>query len=54
MRTLGMLGASAIMLATGLVLAHLAVKQGELAYAAGAAVAGLSGLTFIGAALKGL
>ena len=56
MKSISMFGASAIMLALGLVCGHLAVSQGDLAlaYAAGAAVCGLSGLAFIGAALKTL
>ncbi len=52
MKPIAMFGASAIMLALGLVFGHLAVTQSDLGYAAGAGVCGLSALGFIVAGLK--
>lgn len=52
MKSIAMLGASAIMLALGVVFGHLAVTQSDLGYAAGAGVCGLLALGFIVGGMK--
>ncbi|WP_176331474.1 hypothetical protein [Burkholderia vietnamiensis] len=52
MKSIAKFVSSAIFLALGLELGHLAVNQGHLAYAAGAGLCGLLGLGFIVAGVK--
>lgn len=52
MKTIAMFGASAIMLALGLWLGHLAVTQGDVGLAVGASISGIAAISFILAGLR--
>jgi hypothetical protein len=52
MRTIAMFGASAIMVSLGLLFGHFAATQGDVGYAVGAGVSGISALGFIAAGLR--